>query len=953
MSIYNLWRRSQTSGRLKSLIRNNPKSWLLSGERIVAQDGNELQARLPKNSRAAINSIAILIAGTCLLGANDSFAAKKSHHRIAKRNTSVANPISDELAAENARLRQELERAKLENEQLKSAIDTGAGQAAAGVTTDNPNGAAASAEGTVTTAESAAATAPPEEKTFTSERPKALGEIVVNSRRKEEKLQDVPLPISVVGSETTKRDNIVTVQEITQKVPNLLFTQSNARQTSISLRGLGKNASDEARDPSVGVQVDNVPIIWPGSVFTNFVDLDHIELLRGPQGTLQGKNATLGLLNIVTKTPTWTPQYYIEGFAGNRDSLQGKVSASGPIIKDLLAYRGSFYIDRRDGFVDNLDGPITVGKLKETNRLGGRFQVLFTPTDTLSARIILDRASATNSQIADYTVADPTRFTTGDLRTTSWSTRLARDQFNINGKPYKPLTGNPRQVAFDDIRASRGDQQGVSGEINWDVLKHKLTSISAYRYGLFEPHNDGDSSPFAISEIAGGTVQARQWSQEVRLTSKEPGFGFIDYQVGGLALRTNNDVRSQTAYGANAGAFYASNGAYNRLNATAVGRQLMRDSLDGLLLTSTLNPTVTSFSAFGQADLHITDKATLTLGIRDTYEDRSNAANKFYTTPHLILDRTNPRYAGATARNIQDAISIRGDGTSGGILGNVYGDVGRHNITNNSQNWLVNPSYKFSKDLMAYFSMSGGEKSGIAQFDANGLKQDTKPEQVMDYELGIKSAWFDRTLFFNLNLYDTVVEDFQAQLLVNDSTQATGFRSITGNVKGIEMRGVELDSSWNPYPGLNLFLNGSYNHAVYTDFANAPCAGELNKLTPCDLTGQQIPNAPLFTANFGVDYRKALGVYGLDGVVFLNNSYRSRANMSANLGPNGWQDAYHLTDGGIGVATHNGQYNLSLIARNIFDTRYVTNVGSLSNTSGVSGVQGEARYFGVNFRANF
>jgi iron complex outermembrane receptor protein len=105
--------------------------------------------------------------------------------------------------------------------------------------------------------------------------------------------------------------------------------------------------------------------------------------------------------------------------------------------------------------------------------------------------------------------------------------------------------------------------------------------------------------------------------------------------------------------------------------------------------------------------------------------------------------------------------------------------------------------------------------------------------------------------------------------------------------------------------------------------------------------------------NFGADYRKPLGVYGLDGLVFLNNSYRSRANMNADLSPYGYQEAYHITDGGIGVATHNGKYNLSLIARNIFDTKFVTNVGSLSTTSNVSGVQGEARYYGVNFRANF
>ncbi|MCL7422909.1 MAG: TonB-dependent receptor [Methylobacter sp.] len=901
------------------------------GETTAIEDSQASQGHKAKitgntNKYKLLSSAAIIIASASLFTPDYAFADDQ------------------DLAAENARLKQELEKAKKENELLKNAIDSSGAETPVEAV-DNSQKTAASEE--------VAATETQEEKTFETEKPKSLGEIVVQSRRKEEKLQDVPLPVSVVGNETIKRDNIVSVNEITQKVPNLLFTASNARQTSIAIRGLGKNASDEARDPSVGVQVDNVPIIWPGSVFTNFVDLDHIELLRGPQGTLQGKNANLGLLNIVTKTPTWTPQYYVEGFAGNRDSLQGKVSASGPVIDGLLAYRASFYIDKRDGFVENLDGPVTVGKLKETNRLGGRFQLLFTPTDTLSARIIVDRASASNTQIADYLITDPSTFTTGAARTTSHTSRLARDHFNVNGQTFRPISGDPRKVEFDDIRDSRGDQQGASGEINWDIPGHTLTSITAYRWGLFEPHNDGDRSPFAISEIAGGTVEARQWSQELRLTSQEPGFGFIDYQVGALGLRTSNEVTSQTAYGADAGAYYASNAVYNRLNSTAVGRQLMRDSLDGLLTTQLNNPTVTSLSAFGQADLHITDKATLTLGVRHTWEDRSNNANKYYTTPHLVLDPADPRYAGATAQDIADAISIRGNGISGGVLGNVFGAVDRQGFDEHSQNWLVNPSYKFSKDLMTYFSVAGGEKAGAALFDANGRPENADPEKVLDFELGVKSAWFDRKLFVNLNLYDTIVTDFQARLTVPDPTQTSGFRTKTGNVGEIEMRGVELDTTWNAYEGLNFFFNGSYNHAVYTDFANAPCPAEFGTSLPCDYTGKQIPNAPLFTANFGADYRKPLGYYGLDGVVFLNNSYRSRANMNADLSPNGWQEAYHLTDGGIGVATQDGKYNLSLIARNIFDTDYVTNVGSVTSTRGATGVQGEARYFGVNFRSNF
>lgn len=950
MDIERIGQRSAADNKLKSQKKIKTKDRFLTK---VEADHSARQAEAQMTARLTLNSVAMLVAGAFLLVPDYGFAAQKSskhsaHSRHSVKSKPAVNPAYSGELDEVERLRQELENTKKENALLKSALDSANAQQTGAVGTEPATAETASA---APEAEALAAKQPEPEETFTSQAPKALGEVVVNSRRKEEKLQDVPLPVSVVGSEITKRDNIVSVAEVTQKVPNVLFTASNSRQTSIAIRGLGKNASDEARDPSVGVQVDNVPIIWPGAAYTNFVDLDHIEFLRGPQGTLQGKNATLGLLNIVTKMPSWKPEYYLEGFAGNRDALQGKVGASGPVFDGLLAYRASFYIDRRDGFVENLDGPVTVGKLKEVDRLGGRLQLLFTPTEKLSARVILDRASATNSQIADYNIGDRRTFINGTRRT-GWTSRLERDWFNVNGNTYQPLVGDARKVAFDDIRSSRGDQQGVSAEINYDLTKHKLTSISAYRYGLFEPHNDGDRSPFQIAEISGGTVEARQWSQEVRLTSKEPEFGFMDYQVGALALRTNNDVLSQTAYGSDAGAFYATDAQYNRLSKSAIGRVLLNDSLDNLITYNSFNPTVTSLSAFGQTDLHITDKATLTLGFRHTWEDRSNKIEKWYTTPIASSAFTAANYAGATAQDLADAIAIRGNGKSGGELGNQYGAIERQGFDEHSENWLVNPSYKFTKDLMAYFSVSGGQKAGAALFDANGKAENAKPEQVLDFELGVKTSWLNRKLFVNVNLYDTLVNAYQARLRLPDATQTQGFRTTTGNVGEIEMQGVELEVSANPYQGLNLFFNGSYNNAKYTDFANAPCPPEDNGAI-CNFTGKTIPNAPLFTANFGADYRHPLGFLGLEGIAFLTDSFRSGANMNADLSELGRQPAYHITDGGIGVATLNGKYNVSLVARNLFDTRYINNAGSFSNTSSSQGVQGDARYFGVNFRTNF
>jgi TonB-dependent Receptor Plug Domain. len=234
----------------------------------------------------------------------------------------------------------------------------------------------------------------------------------------------VPIPIAVISGEQMKRDNIVSVSDFARRVPNLGVTATNVRQTSIALRGLGKNSGNESMEASVGVMVDNVWSSWVGSTWTNYADIDHVEVLRGPQGTLQGKNSNLGLINVVTQTPSFKSGYYVDGFGGNRDSLQGKAGATGAILPGLLAYRASFYVDRRDGSIANLDAPKTDGRLQETNAMGGRLQFLLTPSDVLSARVIVDRATSSQTMSVGPLIDDPATFTDGRVRPITFSSRL-------------------------------------------------------------------------------------------------------------------------------------------------------------------------------------------------------------------------------------------------------------------------------------------------------------------------------------------------------------------------------------------------------------------------------------------------------------------------------------------------------------------------------------------------
>jgi iron complex outermembrane receptor protein len=924
MSIDKLGQLPDTSKVLKSL------TWKTKGRSLSAEIASILSDNA-SSKRATLSGAAIVFASACLLAPNYSFAKGNTKHKVKSQDSS-------ELAAEVERLKRELGATKQENAQLRQTISSG--------NTSTPVDGANTAEQPAQEAVAAPVAETKEE--VAALEPKNLSEVTVTSRRKEEKLQEVPIPISVIGGEQMKRDNIVSMQDFARRVPNLGVTTPNVRQTSIALRGLGKNSGNESMEASVGVMVDNVWSSWVGSTWTNYVDIDHVEVMRGPQGTLQGKNSNLGLVNVNTKAPSFKSAYYIDGFAGSRDSLQGKASATGSVIDGLLAYRASIFVDRRNGFIANYDSPVTVGKLQETNTLGGRIQFLLTPTEKLSARIILDRSSATQSMSVSPIIDDPSRFADGTLRTTTFSSRLGRDWFNSIRNSGQPLyvIGNPRAIAQNDKQVSRGDNQGASGEINWDIPGHKLTSITAYRYSLFEPHHDGDASTANIQGIGGLTIQSRQWTQELRLASDKPVFdGLLDYQFGLFALKSDATSFDQRTFGSDAGAFYASNAQYASLNATTAGQDVMRRSLDRVIKNGYLNPKVTSLAAYSQANIHITDKATLTLGIRDTQEWRTNAGYQTY--------KGGDDLSTLSAADRATALAIRNTAIAG-----VW-TADRQGFSQNSQNWLVNPSYKFTKDIMAFFSVAGGQKSGAAQFNAStGAIENVNPENIMDYEVGLKAAWFDRKLTTNINLYNTDIKGFQSQLNVADASQPSGFRSTLGNVNGIQLRGVELDTAWQAAEGLSLFLNGSYNHAVYTDFKNAPCPPELNSSASCDQTGMQIPNAPKFTANYGVDYRVPLGFgkfndYGLEWHTWLVDSFKSRANNNSSLSSSGVQAAYHVTDGGIGVGTKNGKYSLNLVGRNIFDTIYVTNVSAYSGTAGSSGTYGEGRYFGAQFRSNF
>jgi iron complex outermembrane receptor protein len=759
-------------------------------------------------------------------------------------------------------------------------------------------------------------------------------DIVVTARNRTEKAQDVPIPISVVGGDKLARERIFTIADLTLRAPGLTATSPNARRTGISIRGIGKTSGNDNMEPAVGVIIDDVFLGHVGMTYQDFTDLERVEILRGPQGTLLGKNTSLGVIKYTSKLPSFTPQGTVELEGGlNRASIKARASYSDGLVDDLLAYRASFFVDKQNGDIQNVNP--RGGRWHERNRWGGRFQLLFTPADNLSFRLNVDGAKTDENSNTKPFMIDPATTNDGAVRTTTYTTRLARDYFG----GYKPIIGSWSTIDMDQALPLITKNSGVSLIANWDVGPVQLTSISAVRWFSFDAKNDSEQTKFAIAR--GGTlVDTHQLSQEFRATGNiTPS---IDYQVGLYLFTIDTESTSRNLYGADAGAFYATDAQYRTLNTTA-GRALLRSSLANVYAINFQNPVSDSQAVFGQANWKATDRLTLTLGARYTREQKTST----YSRTSSFADGS---ALVSTGNATADAIRSAQTGTD---LATIQGTK----IKDDAVAWLINPSYKLTKDVLLYASASQGEKSGAVAFETNGTRRNVAPEKARDYELGIKSGLFGNRLSLNVNLYYTKVRNYQNVTSEPDPTSSTGYSSRLGNIPGIKARGVEFDAALNVGGGLTLTLGGAYNKATYTDWSTATCPRSYPAtVVVCDNTGKQIVGAPKYNLVAGFNYEVALPGTGVTLHLFGNDSYRSRHNLEQLLSEYGWQKGYHITDLGIGLIHDFGdaKAELSIVAKNAFDTKYTTSVNDFSNTApvGFDGI-GPRRYVGALLRVTF
>ncbi|MES2095583.1 MAG: TonB-dependent receptor, partial [Pseudomonadota bacterium] len=434
--------------------------------------------------------------------------------------------------------------------------------------------------------------------------PEASGDIVITARRREERLQNVPIAVSVLSGDTISNTGAFNVNRLQTLQPSLQFYSSNPRNSAINIRGLGApfGLTNDGIEQGVGLYIDQVYIGRVGASTFDFVDVERVEVLRGPQGTLYGKNTTAGAVNITTRKPSFTPEATFEVSAGNYGLVQIKGSASAP-ISDTLAVRVSESTTKRGGTIYDT----AIGKnLQKQDNFSVRGQLLWNATPNLSFNLS-----------GDFSLQNPYCCVQYYARTGATQRALTRQYAALAAAlGYTPPSLNPfdRVTDLDATINSRQEVGGVSLVGSWDAGFATITSVSAWRYWDWKPANDRDFTGLPITTVSQNPSQQKQFSQEVRLASN--GNGKLDYTLGAFYFHQTINTQGSQVQGSAASRWLLSGADANNPNV-----------LNGLTSTNTINFDNTSFAVFGKLNWKVTDQLHFQPGLRVNYDKKSGYYN--------------------------------------------------------------------------------------------------------------------------------------------------------------------------------------------------------------------------------------------------------------------------------------------------------------------------------------
>ncbi|MDC8754767.1 TonB-dependent receptor [Erythrobacter sp. sf7] len=761
-------------------------------------------------------------------------------------------------------------------------------------------------------------------------------DIIVTARRRSESAQDIPLAVTVIDAKQLDETGAFNVNRLQQLAPTLQFYSSNPRNTAVNIRGLGVpfGLTSDGFEQGVGIYIDDVYYARVASATFDFLDVAQIEVLRGPQGTLYGKNTTAGAINITTRQPTFDFEGRAEVSLGNFDFRQARMSLSGP-LSETLAARIAVSDTTRSGTITN----VTTGQhIQSLDNIGVRGQLLWEPSDNLRVTLV-----------GDYNKQNAVCCGSVFVRAVATQRPLERQFAALAAaQNYAPPSTNLFDRLSDlDASLNAGNViGGVALRVNWDAGPGTFTSITAWRTWDWKPENDRDFTGLPIVTLSQNPSQQDQYTQEFRYAYAGDRFDFV---VGAFAFDQRIDTQGLEGQGA-----AASRWTINPSNPLSNDPTV----LDGLTARNTQFLESTSLALFGQASWKVTDAFTIQPGVRLNYDEKRG----FYRRRVFTGDGT-------------ELFGTETDARSRAQLGVFQPQESAPEDTDWNLTYDLTLSYELAPDVLAYGTYARSFKTiGINQ---NGLPTDTNgvpiqeagsilPEKVDHFEIGLKTQFWNRRATLNLAAFRTQIEDFQATVT---NGQFGVLRGFLANAEKVRSQGIEADFAVRPSERFNAYVSGAYTDAKYIRFVDAPCPVELRGGTTaapgqtpsppgtpggispanCDISGQRLPGVSEWAFSFGAEGNLPVRFLDKPGQIYLgyDGSYRSDFFSDASPSEATRIGGYHLSNFRLGFRSEDG-LNLFAWVRNAFDENYFEQLFVGPGQTGlIAGLPGDPRTWGA------
>lgn len=748
-----------------------------------------------------------------------------------------------------------------------------------------------------------------------------LEEVVVTATKRAESLQDVPISMLSLSGEAIKEQSIRRMEDFTMNMPAVTVAQTPIAN-SVFIRGVGTAGSNQGMEQSVSIFHDGIYMGRHQLSRAPFMDLARVEVLRGPQSILFGKNTIGGALSVHSAKPTSEFEAEVSGLIGEDGEQEINAVISGPLgdrISGRLAYRGY----EMDGYLKNT---LTGDDSPEREDWTLRGQLTFDVTDTLTANVKWERSEfkqkGVHTQI--YRI-DP--LNDAAAQTSALNTLLAGGLESFDEKRAVDNDGGARLgsliPSFAGLPGFPDKQEGSDNKMDvahlnleWALGEHTLTSITGYAHYEYVDICDCDFAALPLIQVD-ASEDYDQYSQEIRLTS--PVGEKFDYIAGLYWQKSELDYRSGESFGTN----------------------LLSPAIGNVTRDYALDQESEMWAAFGSITFNFTDRTRGTAGLRyasETKEADHPLTKRFtdgWTYPTGVYGNTPEEYDRFEAENAVLA-TIYDNRVWVGALGTFEHDIRGADREEEHVSWSLNLEHDLSDEVLLYGTMATGFKGG--GFDGRFLKQTDSPdfeydeEEAMTYELGAKMTLLDGMMTLNTAVFFTEVDDYQVSIFDG----ATGFQ--VTNAAKVESKGVEADLRWAATDNLTIGAALSYLKAEYAKFPNAPCSAKetqeaedaaggvpnscTNPFDPLsagkDVSGEPNLYSPEWAGNLNADYRIPVAD-NMEFRAIANLNYSDDFFTVADLDPITVQKSFYKVDLRLSLGSQDGTWEVAVIGKNLND----------------------------------